>query len=293
VGEAPAAEAGALAAGAAEVELQAVVTDYWERAGQQLRRAEAPWPQRLRCLVLEQDDRLLVIFNADWGRWLRLVDEARQEVEEKVPDRPVTVLCFPTQANHNIDFEGFYWGAFDVRSRRYDPALRSQVLAALRGVFADAVARLRPATVAVGRGTCEALAVNCYWGDGHTDPAVYVLRVADREGHPIAVLIHFACRGDDRVHGVVSAGFAGAAAAVVQRLCGPVPVFHLNGGGADHFPQFAEPPRARSPTRAGPSTRGRWRRTSNASTPGSAGPSAARRARSWPSSRWPVSGSSR
>ena len=94
-----------------------------ERTGHRLRQREVRWPQRLRCLVLAQGQTLVAIFNADWGRWLKLVDEVRALAAEAgvlaVPGRQVAVLCFPTHANHNIDFEGFYWGA-----RPREPAVR-------------------------------------------------------------------------------------------------------------------------------------------------------------------------
>jgi hypothetical protein len=141
-----------------------------------------------------------------------------------------------------------------VRSRRHDPGFRAQLLAALHEVFTAARRQARPVLVAAGRGACGSLNVNCYWGDAravHVDPTVSVLRLADPQGHPITVLIHFACRGDDLVYGVISAGFAGATAAVVRQVYGPLPVFHLNGCGADHFPCFAEPTRPALETEAG------------------------------------------
>lgn len=134
-----------LAAGVAEIELQELVSGYWERAGSNpLRPSQPPWPQRLGCLVLEQGEQMLVVFNADWGRWLKLVEETKALVAEAVPHRKATVLCLPTNANHNIDFEGFYRGALDVRSRRHDPGFRAQLLAALHEVFTAARRQVRP-----------------------------------------------------------------------------------------------------------------------------------------------------
>lgn len=231
----------ALRAGLGSLEIQQIGEAYATRHGQWLAPTGTQWRQRLRCLVLEQGDRLVAIFNLDGGRWFRLHEEARRLVEAAAPERRVSVLCLPTLANYNIDFEGWHWNALDARHRRFDPELREQLLAALVEVFQRAWRGRRPAALAIGQGGCPSIAANCYWGDGHTDPTVYVLRIADTEGRLLGAVVNFACRGDDRVYGL-GGGLAGACEGVVQRVYGPIPVLHCTTAGADQFPQFADPP---------------------------------------------------
>jgi hypothetical protein len=218
-----------LAAGAASVSIHQIGADHCAKQG--LCFSPPRWPQRLRCLVLSQADTLIVLFQADWGSWPKLVPEARQIVADAAPGREADVLCFASQANHNIDYDGPHWGAIDPKDKRHDPHLRAGILGALSGVFREAFNALRPAQITLGQGCCDSLAVNFYYGRGAADPAVNVLRIAGG-GALIAVLVNFACRAFD-THLHLDGGFPAAMEKVVQAVYGPVPVLYLNGGAGD------------------------------------------------------------
>ncbi|MBV9851923.1 MAG: hypothetical protein JO250_19840 [Armatimonadetes bacterium] len=227
------------AAGAAAVNIPHIGADYCARHGEILDPPE--WPQQIRCLVLAWGEDLTVLFNADWGAWPRLIPETREIVARLAPGCSVETLCFATTASHNVDFDGIHWTALDPKDKRHDPVQRAQLLDAIRDAAAQALQTLRPASVAVGEGTCEGLAVNFYTGGEPVDSTVPVLRFADAEENLIAVLAGVACRTDDRDRHL-SAGLAGAMAATVQKVYGPVPVFYFNTGSSDQYPLAADPP---------------------------------------------------
>lgn len=230
-----------LLAGAASVSIQEVILAHRQRVGEKTNMEGSQWPQKLRCLILRQVDELVVIFHADWGRWRRLFDETRAIVKASLPNARSAVLCFGTWASYDIDMEGFRWAAVDPKSKYYDAQLRDSLLEHISKVFHQAHELVRPVYVSMVTGSCTSATMNCYWGPDRIDPSVNVVRIADREGRPIAALVDYSSRGDDRVHGVVSGGFAGAIESTVQRVYDGLPVFYFNRSGADHFPAFADP----------------------------------------------------
>lgn len=190
----------------------------------------------MRCLVLSCDERWAVVFNVDWGRWPKLFEETKQIVESKMPGRPVEVFCCATHANHNIDFEGIDWGALNPKEAdKFDAVMYRQILDAVEEVFQKALQSLRPAMLSVGQGVCSAISVNSFWGEGHTDPAVHVLRIADLDNALLAAVVNFGCRSDDSTGRHLSGGFAGAMESVLQKIYGPIPVLYFDSAGGDLY----------------------------------------------------------
>ena len=227
-------------AGAATIDIHHIGAGFYTRRGITL---EPPArPQQLRCLVLSRDDRLTVIFNADWGSWFKFVEETRQIVEEVEPGRIIEVLCFATQADHNIDAFDVFFGSLSPKDKRHDPQSRADLQQAIRQVFEQALQSMRSAQIAVGQGECRSVAANSYFGKGHADPTVSVLRIADLDGQLIAAGVNFACRSYDIDIPHLSGGFSGATEAMVQKIYGSVPVLFFQAGGGDHFSALVENP---------------------------------------------------
>lgn len=231
-----------LNAGVASVNIQDIVLRHRVRNDERILSTGSQWPQKVRCLVLDGNQEPLVIFNADWGRWYRLHDEVRSIVWNSIQGN-AKVLCFGTWANYNIDDEGFRWAALDPKSKRFDKELRDGLLNAFTMAFERAWDSALPVQLSLGFGECTSVCMNSYLGNESIDPKVNVLRIADLDNRPIAVLVDYASRGDDRLHGVVSGGLAGAVESTVQRLYHDVPLFYFNRCGSDHFPAMADPPR--------------------------------------------------
>lgn len=224
----------ALQAGASEVSIDRIGRERCARRGLPL--APAEWEPQMRCLVLSCDEQWAVVFNADWGTWPKLFEEARQVVESKLADQPVEVFCCATHANHNLDFAGIDWGALNPKqSDRFDAVMYRQILDAVEEVFLTAYQCLRPAILSAGQGVCSAVSVNSFWGEGRTDPSVHVLRIADLDNALLAAVVNFGCRSDDSTGRHVSGGFAGAMECVVQKIYGPVPVLYFDSAGGDLY----------------------------------------------------------
>lgn len=219
-------------AGAAETGLQDVIIAHWAKKG--IRWETRPYDPLLRCLVLESEEGLIIFFSADWGfhcRWEHALDaDFKGLAAAKLAGRTAQVFCFATCANHDVGFDGIEWGALRKKDKRYDEAYHHGLLRAAGQVLEEALAGLRDARLSFGQGQCDSITRNGFWLESAGDTRVGVLRLDDTENRPIAVLVNFAARGDDRALRTLSGGFPRIMEQTVQRLYRDAPVFFFNGG---------------------------------------------------------------
>ena len=153
-----------------------------------------------------------------------------------VPAHCTVVACSHTHSGA----AGFLPALAGIR-RSDDPELQSIVARKLIGAAIWARERLQPARLGVGRGAVEGIGRNRNNPEsGPVDDEVIVLRVDDKAGTPLAVLMNYGCH--PTVMGyqnlLFSADYPGAARATLRRFYPETIFMYTNGASGDVSTRF-------------------------------------------------------
>ena len=193
-------------------------------------------PITARALALEGDGVRLVWLALDVvGVDPSLVRELRERLGRPGGPAPTLVVS----ASHTHSGPGAYADSAlfaVVALDRLSPRVREHVLAAREQAGRDALARLRPARLAVATALVPDLAVSRLGKP--LDPELGLLKVTGRDGQPVAALWNYAIHGTAlaRRNRLLSADLMGEAGAQIERRLG-VPALFVNGAVGDVSPR--------------------------------------------------------
>lgn len=179
-------------------------------------------PLFARALVLDDGKNQAAILTCDLlGLHLAHVNRVRALITSQtgIPAAHVMVTCSHTHAGpatlHLQD------------CGEINEAFMAQLQAALVAVTVQALAHLRPAQMAVGHGQVTADIHNRRTPGDVIDPDLAVLRIADEQGTPFAILLNYAChptclQAENRLF---SAEYPGVAVRKVEEATGAITLF--------------------------------------------------------------------
>ena len=208
-------------------------------------------PLYARVLVLEVGDKRLALVTLDLGRTFNEDELAQMRKQAKSSARIsfLLVTASHTHAGPNILDE--YPGR---QARDWERSAIKKIQASI----SEAVTRLQDARIGSGRGEVyigynrrqkhDDGSVSMFWTNPEKkpsspiDPTVLVIRIDDREGRPLAILVNYACHpvvlGADNLK--YSADYVGIMASTVEKTFEPAPLcLFLQGGDGDINPYYA------------------------------------------------------
>jgi hypothetical protein len=218
-------------------------------------------PLFARILVLSDGEKNIGLVTLDLGRTFDngSMDAVRARVRKSAQIEPVFFCASHTHSGPVID--DFYAGG------ELPPWQRS-ALEKISAALEDAARRMIPAAIGTGIGQTyighnrrllnQDGTVKMLWGNATriptspVDPTVGVIRVDDRSGNPIAILVNYACHpvvfGPDNLR--YSADFPGAMARTVESAFAGSPIcFFLQGAPGDINPFMDKTPLAENADR--------------------------------------------
>lgn len=211
-------------------------------------------PLYARVLVLDDTRQAVAIVTLDLGRTFGppQIARVREQIRRDYHVNDVMFIASHTHSGPAIE-DGYDDGVV--------PAWEQRAVDSIIKAIGDARARMVPARIGVGMG--QAIighnrrvvqsdgSVKMLWRNstgqqtGMIDPTVGVIRVDDRQGNPLAILVSYACHpvvfGPDNLR--YSADYPGAMARVVEESFGGRPVcFFLQGAPGDINPLLDKTP---------------------------------------------------
>jgi neutral ceramidase len=208
-------------------------------------------PLYARVLVLEVGERRLALVTLDLGRTFNEseLSNLRQRIASSAAISRLVVTASHTHSGPNL---------LDEYSDNRAPAWESTALDKIAAAVADASRHLLEARIGTGRGEVyigynrrQVLPdgrVTMLWTNPDkkpttpVDPSVWVMRIDDLKGKPIAILVNYACHpvvlGPDNLK--YSADFVGTMASTVEKTFDSAPLcFFLQGADGDINPYYA------------------------------------------------------
>lgn len=208
-------------------------------------------PLYARVLVLEVGNKRLALVTLDLGRTFNADELARLREQAKSSSGigELLVVASHTHSGPNI---------LDVYPGNRAPDWELAAVRKIEAAISEAAGRLQEARIGSGRGEVYIgynrrqvhgnATVTMLWTNPEKqptfpiDPAVLVLRIDDREGKPLAILVNYACHpvvlGPDNLQ--YSADYVGTMASTVERSFGGAPLcLFLQGGDGDINPYYA------------------------------------------------------
>jgi hypothetical protein len=211
-------------------------------------------PLYARVLVLEVGEKRLALVTLDLGRTFNEAELAqlRQQVKSAAGISYLVITASHTHSGPNI---------LDAYPGDRVPAWETAAIKKIEEAISDAAGHLADARIGTGRGEVYIGynrrqvhpdgSVSMLWTNPAkqptfpVDPTVLVVRIDDKEGKPLALLVNYSCHpvvlGADNLQ--YSADFVGTMASTVEAafdhatLC-----FFLQGGGGDINPYYATTP---------------------------------------------------
>ena len=170
-----------------------------------------------KVLVLDDGEIAVAVVSADLVGFPKdIVKKVRESVgaDEKV--RGENIIMTATH-NHNGPTTSI-GRTFQRRDEAWTKVLEEKIA----GAISAAIRNAGEARIGASKGHLEGVSINRRYRDGPVDPEVGVIRVEDKAGNPLAILINFTCH-PAVVAGhnlMITAGYPGFATSLVENVLG-------------------------------------------------------------------------
>jgi len=224
-------------------------------------------PLLARCIVLDDGAQRIVWFGSDLcGNPVHETDRFRDKVAEAL-DMPRQQVIWSTSQTHSsptIPGSGMPGGSSITTRGTYSTEYCDEQFRKFIGSYQEAareaIERLQPANVFVGKGHCDSMSYNTRFpmpgggvkfsrnyaeglqGGKYFDPTIGLVRFEDKQGHPLGAIFNFCCHPATMINDVmvspdwvgtarehIEEVIAGAPAMYVQGFCGDVNCYHIFG----------------------------------------------------------------
>lgn len=225
-----------------------------------------------RCIALEQDGRQLIWFGLDMvGETVPGTDAIRDELAQALALKREQVVWSTSQTHSGGALPGSSISGSSVTDlSRQDPDFaeteRKRFMSACCDAARDAIERLQPVKISVGRGFCDSISYNRRFpmptggvkfsrdykeglqSGKFFDPTIGLVRFEDKHGGTLGAIFNFGCHPATMIEGdVLSPDWVGTAREHLEEVIGGAPAMFVQGfcGDVNCYHIFGTPAQAR------------------------------------------------